>query len=147
MMVERIDVPTAQRLLAGEGYAYLDVRSEAEFALGHPTGAFNIPLYHGPDEGAAENTGFMAVVRRSFAADQKLVVGCRCGIASLAAARRLAHAGYTVLELRPGFSGRKDPFGRVVEAGWQALGLPCSMDPLPGRDYAALSGDRAAQDR
>lgn len=140
MTVRRIDVPAAQRLLADEGYLYIDVRTEMEFMLGHPQGAFNVPLYHGPDEGSAENTEFMTVVRRNFACGQRLILGCRCGIGSLAAARRLEQAGYTVAELRPGFDGRRDPFGRVIEPGWQDMGMPCAMDPEPGRDYNALAG-------
>lgn len=141
MTIERVDAAAAQQLMTDEDYVYLDVRPEAEFALGHPQGAFNIPYTLGPEDGAGINGDFMRVVRRSFARDQKLLVGCRCGVNSLTAARRLAAAGYVVAEVRPGFAGIRDPFGRVVEPGWEAAKLPCAFCPEAGHDYASLSGE------
>ena len=44
MAVKRISPEEARDLMDKEGYVYLDVRSVPEFAAGHPTGAYNIPL-------------------------------------------------------------------------------------------------------
>ena len=43
--LKRISPAEAQALVA-EGWVYLDVRSEPEFAAGHPVGAHNVPLQH-----------------------------------------------------------------------------------------------------
>lgn len=141
MNVERIDAATARRLMEDEGYVYLDVRPVAEFLLGHPRGAFNIPYLLDADDGSGVNGDFMRVVRRNFSCDQKLLVGCRCGINSLTAARRLAAAGYTVAEVRPGYAGIRDAFRRLVEPGWEAAEFPRALSPEAGRDYGSLSGE------
>lgn len=146
MTIHRIDPRTAYQLMTTEGYRYLDIRSELEFSLGHPAGAYNIPFALAEDEGGGPNPSFLSTVRRNFASDQKLIVGCRAGIDSLAAARRLAAAGYDVQELRPGFEGRRDPFGRVAEPGWKDAGCPCAMDPLPGRDHDTLAAQQASRE-
>jgi len=45
MPIKQISSEEAKELLdSGEGYIYLDVRSEYEFQQGHPRGAVNIPL-------------------------------------------------------------------------------------------------------
>jgi len=60
-------------------------------------------------------------------------------VRSQLAARALLAAGFTdVVEQRAGHDGVKDAFGRLLEKGWAASGLPCASEPLPGRDYAAL---------
>lgn len=144
--IHRIDPQTAHHLLTAEGHCYIDIRSELEFSLGHPAGAYNIPYHLDPDEGGGPNPDFLTTIRRNFASDKKLIVGCRAGIDSLTAARRLAASGYTVVELRPGFEGRRDPFGQTTEVGWRAAGLPCAMDADPGHDYASLSRETYRDD-
>jgi rhodanese-related sulfurtransferase len=129
----------AHGLIAEQGYVYLDVRTEEEFAQGHPAGAYNVPLMLRTAQGMQENPRFLEVVASAFAPDAKLVLGCRSGARSLTAANKLLAAGYrNLVEQRAGFGGQRDPFGRVVEPGWQAAGLPCATEPEPGRDYAAL---------
>jgi len=39
-----------------------------------------------------------------------------------------------------GMHGARDETGTVVEAGWTALGLPQSLEPVPERTWSALSG-------
>ena len=133
MTIVRVSPQEALQRMREQGYAYLDVRAEQEFALGHPEGAYNIPLQHMAAGGMVDNPDFLPVVRAVFASDDGLVVGCRSGRRSMLAAQALLDAGFTqVIEQRAGFEGRSDPFGRVQEAGWRASGLPCAMDPLAG---------------
>jgi rhodanese-related sulfurtransferase len=135
----RITAQEAHTLIAEQGYVYLDVRTEEEFAQGHPAGAYNVPLMLRTAQGMQENPRFVEIVSAAFAKDSKLVLGCKAGTRSLAAANKLLAVGYQHLaEQRAGFSGQRDPFGQVTETGWQAAGLPCATTPEPGRDYASL---------
>jgi rhodanese-related sulfurtransferase len=135
----RLSAQEAHGLIAEQGYVYLDVRTEEEFAQGHPAGAYNVPLMLRTAQGMQDNPRFLEVVASAFAPDAKLVLGCKSGARSLAAANKLLEAGYrNLVEQRAGFSGQRDPFGRVVEPGWQAAGLPCATEAEAGRDYAAL---------
>jgi rhodanese-related sulfurtransferase len=135
----RITAVEAHRLMREQGYLYLDVRTQEEFAAGHPEGAYNVPLLVHGARGRVENPNFLASVRAAFAASDKLVIGCHTGSRSRHAAELLLAHGYRdVVEQRAGFEGARDPFGRVVDSGWRAAGLPCSTQALPGRDYAAL---------
>jgi rhodanese-related sulfurtransferase len=137
--VIRVSPLEAQALLA-EGYAYLDVRSEDEFALGHPAGAFNVPVMLLVGGGMQPNPRFVDVVRASFPLDARLVVGCHAGNRSLHAARVLAGQGYAaVVDQRAGWDGARGPFGQVTEAGWGRLGLPTETGEPEGRSFAALA--------
>ena len=139
MSHSRISPAEAAQLVTEQGYAYLDVRSEPEFALEHAAGAYNVPLEHAAPGGRAPNPDFLAVVSAAFARDRGLVVGCQSGARSKRAAEQLVHAGFScVVEQRAGHGGTRDAFGRPSEAGWKAAGLPCASTPEPGRDYAAL---------
>jgi rhodanese-related sulfurtransferase len=134
----RVSAGDAHALVAERGYVFLDVRSEQEFALGHPEGAYNVPLMQ-PGQAVVQNPEFMRVIRARFARESKFVVGCQSGSRSRTAAGLLLAAGYCdVVEQRAGYEGTRDPFGRSTEPGWRAAALPCSCDPLPGRDYASL---------
>lgn len=135
----RLGAHEAAALLREQGYDYLDVRTPQEFAVEHAAGAYNVPWKLAAARGMVENPDFLAVVRAAFAPDHKLVVGCGSGPRSLAAARALCAAGFSdVVEQRAGHGGSRDAFGRVVDVGWAAAGLPCASEPLPGRDYASL---------
>lgn len=141
MSLKRVS-PEEAALAMREGYAYLDVRSPDEFALGHPQGAFNVPWLDPskPPEQRSPNPKFLEVMRAHFKADQKIVVGCQTGRRSLAAAEALIAQGYSqVIEQRAGFAGSKDAFGGVTEPGWQRAGLAVSFEAEPGRDYRTLS--------
>jgi rhodanese-related sulfurtransferase len=135
----RLTPQEAHALITEQGYVYVDVRTVEEFAQGHPAGAYNVPLMLRTPQGMQVNPRFVQVVSAAFAPDAKLVLGCKSGTRSLAAANELLQAGYrNLVEQRAGFSGQRDPFGRVVEPGWEACGLPCATDPEPGHDYAAF---------
>jgi rhodanese-related sulfurtransferase len=136
----RIGPEEAARLLAHEGYAYLDVRTEKEFALGHPEGAYNIPWQLRDERGVMQiNPEFLRVVRARFAPDEKLIVGCRSGNRSLHASLQLTAAGFDhVVEQRAGFAGVKDAFGGFVEEGWERRDLPTGMQAKAGRSYVEL---------
>lgn len=135
----RITAQQARDLIAEQGYVYLDVRTEEEFAQGHPASAYNVPVSLRSAQGMQENPRFVAIVSAVFPKDAKLVIGCKSGARSLTAATKLLAAGYgTVVEQRAGYTGARDAFGREVDIGWQAAGLPCATEPEPGRDYAAL---------
>lgn len=137
----RISPQDAHALIEREGYLYLDVRSEPEFADAHPEGAYNVPLAHLAAGGLADNADFLRVVEAVFRKDTRLVVGCKAGGRSRRAAALLAGAGYTdVVDQRAGFDGVRDAFGAVVEAGWAREGLPVGRGRPPGRSYAELLG-------
>jgi rhodanese-related sulfurtransferase len=139
MTIARISAREAHALMLEQGYLYLDVRTEEELALGHPQGAYNVPIRLRSPQGQQENSEFLRVVRAAFLAEQKLIVGCSSGKRSLIAARKLLEAGYSlVVEQREGYDGRRDPFGRMLEPGWRAAGLPCATDSEAGHDYRSL---------
>jgi len=75
MMAERKPPQDCHALIRDEGYLYLDVRSEPEFAEGHPEGAYNIPFALATESGMQPNPDFVHVVKANFARDAKLVLG------------------------------------------------------------------------
>ncbi len=135
--IRRVSPAEAMALL-DEGFIYLDVRSEPEFAAGHPKGARNVPIMHLGARGMVPNTDFLPVVQALYPKDTALVLGCRSGQRSMNAARMLDSAGYTrIVDQRAGFEGTKSPFGQVVEEGWSGAGLPVET-VTPGGLYAEL---------
>ena len=135
----RLTPSEAAQLVNEQGYAYLDVRTEQEFALEHAAGAYNVPLEQATPAGRKPNPDFLAVVSAAFARDRGLVVGCQTGARSRRAAEALLQAGFScVVEQRAGHGGTRDAFGRPAEQGWRAAGMPVASRPEPGHDYAAL---------
>ena len=121
-----------------EGYVYVDVRSIPEFAQGHPDGAYNVPLQHLGPAGMTPNPDFMSVMQKAFPKDAKLVVGCKAGGRSLAAATMLLAAGFTsVVDQRCGFEGGPSPVGGF-DPGWRPKGLPVSTAAPADRTYEGL---------
>ncbi len=138
MAVKRISPEQARDLMDKEGYVYLDVRSVPEFAAGHPTGAYNIPLLDMGPVGMTPNPDFLAVVEKSFARDARLVVGCKAGGRSAKAAALLEQAGFTnIADQHSGYEGTPLPTGGV-EPGWRPKGLPTSSQAAPDRTYDGL---------
>jgi len=132
--IRRVSPEEAKELL-DQGYSYLDVRTEPEFEAGHVPGAYNVPV----SRKSIPNPDFLAVIASHFEKDVPLVVGCHTGSRSQRAAIILAEAGYTnVVELRTGFAGSRDAFGRP-EPGWSKKGLPIETGSTEGRNYAALA--------
>jgi arsenate reductase len=120
----------AARLLAEAGYAYVDVRSVAEFELGHVAGAFNVPL-QAPE--------FLELVSAVASAHAGVIVGCQTGVRSKTACTLLTQEGLVhVVEQGSGFAGRRDAFGQLLEPGWQQLGLPVTYDAALGHSYREL---------
>ena len=120
------------RKLLDEGYVYVDVRSEAEFASGHPAGALNVPV----SSNGVPNPEFVSVLERAFGKDGKIVLGCKSGPRSHRGAEALVQAGFTdVVEMPCGFSGGRDEFGRPLP-GWAAAGLPVETGIPAGQGYA-----------
>ncbi|AUX20041.1 rhodanese-like domain-containing protein [Sorangium cellulosum] len=136
--IKRVSPEQAKQLIDEEGYLYLDVRSEPEYAAGHPSGAHNVPLLHAGAGGMTPNPDFLAVVTALYPKDAKIVVGCRSGQRSMRAAEAMVSAGYTaVVDQRAGFEGPRDAFGALTERGWGPAGLPVATN-TPGGSYAEL---------
>jgi rhodanese-related sulfurtransferase len=124
-----------------EGYVYVDLRSEEEFAHGHPAGAVNVPF-------VALGGEFLQLVVGAFGKDARLVLGCKSGHTSLRAAHLLLDAGFAnVLEQRAGWDGVRDAFGSVKEPGWFRAGLPVERGLPDGRRLQDVRARAAGRDR
>ncbi len=135
--MKRVGPKEAKELL-DQGWVYLDVRSEAEFAQAHPSGAYNVPLMHAGSGPMRPNPDFLRVVESVWPKDAKLVVGCLSGGRSIRAAQLLEQAGYvSIAEQRCGMGGARDEQGRL-EPGWAAEGLPVESGEPAGRAYKDL---------
>ena len=136
--ITRVSPTEAKKLIDEQGYVYVDVRSEPEFAAGHPQGAQNVPIMHAGPRGMTPNTEFLEVCQALYPKDAKLVVGCRSGQRSLRAAEMLSASGFTdVVDQRAGYEGARNAFGGVVEPGWAPAGLPIETTSISG-SYAEL---------
>jgi len=137
MSIPEIDCKRAHELLqAGGGAVYLDVRTEEEFAAGHPTGALNLPIAV-PDQRTGMmglNPDFAKVAGAVLPKDATILCGCQSGGRSLKAAMMLQSLGYAnVSNVSGGFGGRPGA------PGWSRLGLPVSRGPAaPGASYPEL---------
>ena len=138
---EMTPVDVAARLESEDGAVYLDVRSEQEFEQGHPQGALNIPIFHfDPVTGQPQpNNQFLAVALGTIEQQVPVYVGCASGQRSFQAATLMESAGYeAVVNVDGGFSGKRDPFGTLVQPGWMDCGLPCSAGDGDERSYSRL---------
>lgn len=142
MAVKEITPPQTNEILSADPSAiYIDVRTEREFANGHPQGAVNIPIaFPDPARGMVMNPDFVKVVESHFPKEKKIIVGCQAGPRSNAAAGLLQQAGYQdVANMVGGFGGMRGPSGNVIALGWAAAGLPVSQDNGEGVSYQSLS--------
>ena len=140
MPINQVEPPQAHEILKSNPEAiYLDVRTEPEFAQGHPEGAINVPVVFIKGPGQMELNGeFVDVVVKTLAPGKKLVVGCLAGGRSQRACELLEAAGYTDLtNVRGGFGGARDAAGQVVVTGWRDAGLPVSSE-VGDNSYQAL---------
>jgi rhodanese-related sulfurtransferase len=140
MPINQVEPPQAHEILKSNPEAiYLDVRTEPEFAQGHPEGAINVPVVFIKGPGQMElNVEFVDVVAKTLAPGKKLVVGCLAGGRSQRACELLEAAGYTDLtNVRGGFGGARDAAGQVVVTGWRDAGLPVSSE-VGDNSYQAL---------
>ncbi|MEE3198458.1 MAG: rhodanese-like domain-containing protein [Planctomycetota bacterium] len=134
MDIRRIDPEEARQLLdSQEGYTYLDVRSEEEFAQGHVPGAVNIPVASsnplGP--GLVANPDFNRQVAEQLDKDSKIITACLRGGRSLKAAMMLTAEGYTgIVDMLGGYDAELDAFGNVVVEGWARRGFPTTTEDV-----------------
>lgn len=113
---------------------YLDVRSIPEFVQGHPIRAINIPLLHFKGGQMIPNPDFSKVSEAVLPKSKKLLVGCKSGGRSQRACEILSQSGYTdVTNVDGGFGGNDH------QPGWQALGLPVSLENGEGIGYESLA--------
>jgi rhodanese-related sulfurtransferase len=140
MPINQAEPPQAHEILKSNPEAiYLDVRTEPEFAQGHPDGAINVPVVFIKGPGQMELNGeFVEVVAKTLPREKKLVVGCLAGGRSQRACELLEAAGYADLtNVRGGFGGARDASGQLVVAGWRDAGLPVST-AVGDNSYQAL---------
>ena len=108
---------------AGEA-ELVDVRSDAERAwVGFVPGAHALAWKQWP--GMALNPAFDAGVQALGASGKKLVLLCRSGVRSIAAAQRATELGLQAYNILEGFEG--DPNAdahRGLTGGWRFRGLP-----------------------
>ena len=132
MDIRRIDPEEARRLLdSQEGYTYLDVRTEEEFAAGHVPSAVNIPVVEknpmGP--GLVPNPDFLSQVEQQFDKDMKIITLCLRGTRSMHAATMMMALGYTeVVDMQGGYDAEMDAGGNVVVEGWARRNFPTTTD-------------------
>lgn len=135
--VNRVSPEEAKKLVDEQGYTYVDVRTEAEYAAGHAQGAHNVPVMNAGARGMEPNPDFVKVMG-AYAKDAKLVLGCKAGGRSLKAANMLIDAGYTnIVDQRAGWEGARDSFGAITEPGWSTKGWPTETTTAGG-SYAEV---------
>jgi len=144
MDITEITPQEAKKLLdSDQGYVYLDVRTESEFASGHVPGSWNVPVANVDPAGGGMtlNPDFLAVVQANLPIDAKLVCGCRSGKRSEMAVRILLEAGYKApVNMQGGFAGQASAAGEVVVEGWSTLGYPVAHGDDQGRTHAEIRG-------
>jgi sulfur dioxygenase len=119
------DVPPAlawQWVQSGDA-VLVDVRTDAEREwVGAVPGAVALAWKQWP--GMAMNTGFDEGIKAA-AAGKKVVLLCRSGVRSVAAARRATELGMQAYNVLEGFEGDADAQGhRGQTGGWRLRGLP-----------------------
>ena len=108
-----------------EGRALLvDVRSDAEREwVGWVPGALGLAWKQWP--GMALNPQFDAGVQQAHASGKPLLMLCRSGVRSIAAAQKATELGAQAYNILEGFEGDPDPGGhRGHLGGWKHRGLP-----------------------
>ena len=108
---------------AGEA-VLVDVRTDAEREwVGFVPGATPLAWKQWP--GMALNATFDTGIAQAAAGGQKLVLLCRSGVRSIAAAKRATELGLTAYNILEGFEGDPNPDAhRGQKGGWRFHGLP-----------------------
>ena len=108
---------------AGEA-VLVDVRTDAEREwVGFVPGAQPLAWKQWP--GMAMNREFDAGIQALGAGGQKLVLLCRSGVRSIAAAQRATELGVAAYNILEGFEGNPDAQAhRGLTGGWKFRGLP-----------------------
>ena len=112
-----------QWLQSGEA-ALVDVRTDAEREwVGKVPGAVAVAWKQWP--GMAANQNFDAELRAAVPEGRKVVLLCRSGVRSVAAAQRAAGLGIEAYNILEGFEGDVDANGQRGQlGGWRKRGLP-----------------------
>jgi len=102
----------------------VDVRTDAEREwVGFVPGAVAVAWKQWP--GMAENPGFDEALKAAVPPGKKVVLLCRSGVRSVAAARRAAELGLKAYNILEGFEGDADAQAqRGHLGGWRLQGLP-----------------------
>jgi glyoxylase-like metal-dependent hydrolase (beta-lactamase superfamily II)/rhodanese-related sulfurtransferase len=108
---------------AGEA-VLVDVRTDAEREwVGFVPGALGIAWKQWP--GMAMNAGFDATLTAAVPAGKKVLMLCRSGVRSVAAAKRATELGLEAYNILEGFEGDPDSLAhRGNKGGWRRAGLP-----------------------
>lgn len=102
----------------------VDVRTDAEREwVGFVPGAVAVAWKQWP--GMAMNAGFDEALRAAVPPGGKVVLLCRSGVRSVAAAKRATELGIEAYNILEGFEGDADADGqRGNRGGWRKRGLP-----------------------
>ncbi|ALV46927.1 Rhodanese-related sulfurtransferase [Arthrobacter alpinus] len=110
------------------GAVLVDVRTEGEWThIGVPdTSALNTePVFIQWNlANGSNNPQFLAELLQAVPTEKSLVVLCRSGARSIAAATAATAAGYTAYNVLEGFEGEPDRYGDRVVNGWKNRKLP-----------------------
>ena len=119
-----------ERLKNDAETTYVDVRTVAEFATGHPKGkVINVPIvfFYPTTKAVFQNESFDLVMAEVCPKETPLIVGCEQGPRAKQAVERLAAAGYENVHLM-----------EAGHAGWKAAALPVTADNRDGISYVSL---------
>ena len=116
--------PLAWAWLQSGQAVLVDVRSDAERAwVGYVPGAVALAWKQWP--GMAINPGFDECLKAAVPPGKKVVLLCRSGVRSIAAAKRATELGIEAYNILEGFDGDADAHGqRGHRGGWRFRELP-----------------------
>ena len=120
----------SERMQKDSAATYVDVRTVAEFATGHPKGKIiNVPIvfFHPTTNEVFQNESFDLVMEEVCPKETPLIVGCEKGSRAKQAVERLTAAGYENVH-----------FMEAGHAGWKSAGLPVTADNRDGISYVSL---------
>ena len=119
-----IAAPLAWRWVQSGQAVLVDVRTDAEREwVGFIPGAVALAWKQWP--GMAMNAGFDEELKAAMPAGKKVLMLCRSGVRSIAAAKRATELGLEAYNILEGFEGDADAQGhRGRLGGWRLQGLP-----------------------
>ncbi len=120
------DIPPrlAHQWMQSGAAVLVDVRTDAEREwVGFVPGAVSVAWKQWP--GMALNPSFDTALRAAVPTGKKVVMLCRSGVRSVAAAKRATELGLEAYNILEGFEGDPDAAGhRGQLGGWRRAGLP-----------------------
>ena len=123
-----VTVQQAYAWVASGQAVLVDIRTDAERAwVGFVPGA--VPLAFKQWPGMQLSTDFDQGISSLASSGKRLVLLCRSGIRSIAAAKRATELGLQAYNILEGFEGEPDAHGhRGKTGGWRFHGLPWRQD-------------------